>query len=83
MALCYAISIIFNYYLIELKTFLPGGSGTTIRHNTQNIVSHYAQTKHGTQSCTNKRGHIAHNAKEEEEEEETLSSSSSDLCGHP
>jgi hypothetical protein len=33
---------------------LPGGSGTTIRHNTQ-------ITKHSTQNYTNNKGHTTHN----------------------
>jgi hypothetical protein len=36
---------------------LPGGSDTTIRHNTHKIT-HQAQTKHSTQSYTNNKGHI-------------------------
>jgi hypothetical protein len=30
----------YYYYLIELQMFLPGGSGTTIRHNTQKYTHH-------------------------------------------
>jgi hypothetical protein len=44
--------------------FYPVGSGTTIRHNAQihisHNISHYAQTKHSTQSYTNNKGHITH-----------------------
>jgi hypothetical protein len=39
--------------------FLPGGSGTTVRHNTQ--ITHHTQTKHSTQSYTNNKGHTTHN----------------------
>jgi hypothetical protein len=38
--------------------FLPGGSGTTIRHKT-----HHTQTKHSTQNHTNNKGHTTHNEK--------------------
>jgi hypothetical protein len=45
--------------------FLPGGSGITMRHNTQKYTSHkithHAQKKHSTQSYTNNKGHITHN----------------------
>jgi hypothetical protein len=41
--------------------FLPGGSGTTVRHNTHKYISHCAQNKHSSQSCTNNKGHITHN----------------------
>jgi hypothetical protein len=45
--------------------FSSGGSGTTLRHNTQIHVSHkithHAQTKQSTQSYTNNKGHIIHN----------------------
>jgi hypothetical protein len=45
--------------------FSPGGSGTTIRYNTQihisHKITHHAQTKHNTQNYTNNKGHITHN----------------------
>jgi hypothetical protein len=45
--------------------FLPGGSGTTTRHNTQ--LTHITQNnttlkqKHSTQNYTNNKGHSIHN----------------------
>jgi hypothetical protein len=44
--------------------FLPRGSGTTLRHNTQHIpkkITHHAQTNHSTQKCANNKGHTTHN----------------------
>jgi hypothetical protein len=59
------IMAIVYYYLFELQWMLPGGSGTTIRHNIQlhisHEITHHAQTKHSTQSYTNNEGHITHN----------------------
>jgi hypothetical protein len=48
-------------YLLTLTAdgFLPGGSGTTIRHNTQ--ITHHPQTKHITQYYTNNDGHTTRN----------------------
>jgi hypothetical protein len=43
--------------------FIPGGSDTTIRHNTQHTshkITHHAQTKHSTQNYTNSKGHTTH-----------------------
>jgi hypothetical protein len=61
----------FNVYLfISLFTltangFLPGGSGTTIRHNTPSNTSHklthHPQTEHITQNYTNNEGQTTHN----------------------
>jgi hypothetical protein len=39
---------------------LPGGSGTTVTHNTHKYT-HDAQTKHSTQNYTDNKGHITHN----------------------
>jgi hypothetical protein len=45
--------------------FIPGGSGTTIRHNTQirisHKITHHSQTNHSSQSYTNNKGHSTHN----------------------
>jgi hypothetical protein len=41
-----------------------GGSGTTVRHNTNNTshkITHHAQTKHGTQNYTHNKEHTTHN----------------------
>jgi hypothetical protein len=38
---------------------LPGGSGTTLRRNTQIHISH-TTFKQSTQSYTNNKGHITH-----------------------
>jgi hypothetical protein len=54
-------SCYYYYYISTANGSLPGSSGTTIRHNTQIHISHNAQTKHGTQSYTNNKGHIIHN----------------------
>jgi hypothetical protein len=58
----YAIIIIIIIIVIIIMTAngaLPGGSITTIRHSTQLHISlrisHYAQTKHSTQSYTNNK----------------------------
>jgi hypothetical protein len=43
----------------------PGGSSTTIRHNTKihisHNITHLAQTKHNSQSYTSNKEHITHN----------------------
>jgi hypothetical protein len=52
-------------FILIANGFLPGGSGNTIRHNTQ--ISHITQNniphsnKHSTQNYTNNKGHTAHN----------------------
>jgi hypothetical protein len=55
------VSACYYYYLFILTAngFLPSGSGTTIRHNTQ--ITHHTQTKHSTQNYTNNKGYTAHN----------------------
>jgi hypothetical protein len=40
-------------FILTAKGVSPGGSGTTIRNNTQ--------TKHSTQNYTNNKGHTTHN----------------------
>jgi hypothetical protein len=59
--LSYRLLLLFN---LTANGFLPGGNGTTVRHNTQKYMSHkithYAQTKHSIQSHTNNKGHISH-----------------------
>jgi hypothetical protein len=41
------------YLLFKLQMgFLPGGTDTTIRHNT-----HHTHTKHSTQNYTSNKGH--------------------------
>jgi hypothetical protein len=47
-------------FIITANGFLPVGSGTTVRHNTNN--THHTQTKHSTQNYTNNKGHTTHNA---------------------
>jgi hypothetical protein len=49
------------FFLTE-NGFLPGGSGTTIKHNTQisQKITYHAQTKHSTQNYTNNKGHTQH-----------------------
>jgi hypothetical protein len=40
-------------FILTANGFLPGGSGSTIRHNTQHKsqkITQHAQTKHGTQN---------------------------------
>jgi hypothetical protein len=56
----------YYYYLYELQmVFLPSGSGTTTKHNTQiripHKITHHAQRKHSTQRYTNNKAHITHN----------------------
>jgi hypothetical protein len=58
----HGLSYLFLFiYLFTLTAngFLLGGSGTTIRHNTQ--ITHHAQTKHITQNYTNNEGRTTHN----------------------
>jgi hypothetical protein len=45
-------------FILTENWILPGGSDTTVRHNTQ--ITHHAQTKHNTQYYTNKEGHTIH-----------------------
>jgi hypothetical protein len=48
------IIIIIIILFIQTKNgFLPGGSGTTIRLNTQ--ITNHTQTKHSTQNYTNNK----------------------------
>jgi hypothetical protein len=60
-----ARNVIFLLFISGANGDLPGGSGTTIRHNTQIHISHklthHAQTKHNILSYTNNKGHITHN----------------------
>jgi hypothetical protein len=46
-------------FILTADECLPGGSGTTIRQNTQ--ITHHAQTKHSIQNYTNNKGHTTHN----------------------
>jgi hypothetical protein len=46
-------------FILTVNGFLPGDSGTAIRHNTQ--ITHHAQTKHSTQNNTNNKGHTTRN----------------------
>jgi hypothetical protein len=52
-------------FILTVNGFLPGGCGTTIRHNTQAThitqISHHAQTKHSTQNYTNNKEQTTHN----------------------
>jgi hypothetical protein len=56
------IYLLFNY---TANGVLPGGSGTTIRHNTQKYTTHktthHAKTNTAHKSYTNNKGHITHN----------------------
>jgi hypothetical protein len=57
------IIIIIIIIILTANRFLPGGSGTTIRHNTQHTshkITHHAQTKYSTKSYTNNKGHTTH-----------------------
>jgi hypothetical protein len=52
--------IIIYLFILTANGFLPSGSGTTIRHNTQitsHKTTHHSQTKHSTQNYTNNKGH--------------------------
>jgi hypothetical protein len=57
--------LLFIYlFILTANGFLPGDSGTTIRHNTQHTshkITHHAQTKHITQNYTDNKGHSTHN----------------------
>jgi hypothetical protein len=55
----FIIIIIIYLFILTANGFLPGGSGTTIRHNTQ--ITHHTQTKHSTQNYTINKGHTTHN----------------------
>jgi hypothetical protein len=46
-------------FILNANGFLPGGSGTTVRRNTNN--THHTQTKHRIQSYTNSKGHTTYN----------------------
>jgi hypothetical protein len=50
---------IITIIILTANGFLAGGSGTTIRHNTQTTL--HAQTKHSTQNCTTNKEHTTHN----------------------
>jgi hypothetical protein len=58
------IFIILPVFILNANGFLLGGSGTTIRHNTQ--ITHITQNntphsnKHITQNYTNNKGHTTH-----------------------
>jgi cytoskeletal protein RodZ len=51
-------------FILAASGFLSGGSGTTIRHNTQitHITQNYTPSskEHSTQNYTNNKGHIIH-----------------------
>jgi hypothetical protein len=53
-------------FILTENGFLPGSSGTTIRHNTQ--ITHITHNntphsiKHSTQNYTNNKEHTTHNA---------------------
>jgi hypothetical protein len=51
--------IIIYLFILIVNGVLPGGIGTTIRHNTQ--ITHHAQTKHSTQNYKNNKGHTTYN----------------------
>jgi hypothetical protein len=52
-------------FILTANGVLPGGIGTTIRHNIQ--ITHVTQNgtphsnKHSTQNYTNNKGHTTHN----------------------
>jgi hypothetical protein len=46
-------------FILTANGFLPGGSGTTIKHNTQ--ITLHTQTEHSTQNYRNNKGHTTHN----------------------
>jgi hypothetical protein len=58
-------SLFLLLFILHANLFLPGGSGTTIRHNTQithiTKITHVSQVKHSTQHYTNYEGHTTHN----------------------
>jgi hypothetical protein len=54
----------FTLFTLTANGFLPGGIGTTIRHDKQHTshkITHNPQTKHITQNYTNNKGHTTHN----------------------
>jgi hypothetical protein len=52
MSRCLIICYIVLLFIVTANGFLPGGSGTTIRHNTQ--------ITHITQNYRNNKGHTTH-----------------------
>jgi hypothetical protein len=59
------IIIIIYFFILTANGFVPGSSGTAIRHNTQithiTQKTHHTQTKYRTQNYTNNKGHTTHN----------------------
>jgi hypothetical protein len=55
---------IYLLFILTANGFLPGGSRTTIRHNTQithiKQNTHHAQTKQSTQNYTHNKEHTTH-----------------------
>jgi hypothetical protein len=49
----------YYYYYLTANGVLPGGSGTTVQHNTQ--ITHHAQTKHskGHTTCNEYNANVA------------------------
>jgi tRNA(Arg) A34 adenosine deaminase TadA len=66
----------FIIIILTANGVLPGGSGTTIRHNTQ--ITHQNQTKHSTLNYTNNKGHTTHN----EYNENTLTTTTETCTNH-
>jgi hypothetical protein len=63
---CYYYYYYYCFYFIEpAKGFLPGGRGTTIRHNTETQASHKNRTtlkqKAAFKERTNNKGYFKHN----------------------
>jgi hypothetical protein len=46
-------------FILTANGRLSGGSGTTIRHDTQ--ITRHAQTKYSAQPYTSNKGHTTHN----------------------
>jgi hypothetical protein len=64
-------------FILTANGFLPGGSGTTIRHNTQ--ITHITQNntpRSNTQNYTHNKGHTTHN----EYNANTITTTTNTIC---
>jgi hypothetical protein len=52
------LSLLLLLFILTANWFLPGGSGTTIRHNTQNSTPRPYKSQH---TKLNNKGHAVHN----------------------
>jgi hypothetical protein len=61
----HSVLLLLLLFISIVNGFLPGGSGTKIRYNTQikhtTKIPNLAETKHSTQNYTNTKGHTTRN----------------------